>query len=240
MTRQQSDLRSDIKIGTQIFENIPNEVRPGWSGFILSRFDSYINQIPLSILELYQIIDNKDRWKEAHQQFSEIRVFGLENKNYIPENYLRLAEIVAKVTYNASGEPAPFDKDSGHYIASLALAITAYFGDHRLEQEVKSAILLFNRNKKLRRNLKTAGDFFLYKKINDILWFDWDPISVNDLAPSDEYQRYVPEIFTLVRTKADRLEIAKRLHKLQNELMGISTTIDNSLIISDKILNIEK
>src|SRR5690606_29989731 len=145
-------------------------------------------------------------WKEANQQFSEIRVFGLENKNYTPENYLRLAEIVAKVTYNASGEPAPFDKDSGHYIASLALAITAYFGDHRLEQEVKSAILLFIRNKKLRRNLKTAGDFFLYKKINDILWFDWDPIGVNDLAPSDEYHRYVPEIFTLVRAKADRLE----------------------------------
>ncbi len=240
MTIQQNDLRSDLKIGEQIFENIPNEVRPGWSGFILSHFDSHINQIPLSILELHQIIDNKERWKEAHQQFGEIRVFGLENKNYTPENYLRLAEIVAKVTYNASGEPAPFDKDSGHYIASLALAITAYFGDHRLEQEVKSAILLFIRSKKLRRNLKTAGDFFLYKKINDILWFDWDPIGVNDLAPSDEYQRYVPEIFTLVRAKADRLEIAKRLHKLQNELMGIPTTIDNSLIISDKILNIEK
>jgi len=61
MTRRQNDLRLDIKIGKQIFENIPNEVRPGWSGFILSRFDTYINQIPLSILELYQIIDNKDR-----------------------------------------------------------------------------------------------------------------------------------------------------------------------------------
>jgi len=240
MTRQQNDLRSDIKIGKQIFENIPNDVRPGWSGFILSCFDSYISHIPPSILELYQIIDNKDRWKEAHQQFSKIRVFGLENKNYTPENYLRLAEFVAKVTYNASGQPAPFDNDSGHYIASLALAITAYFGDHRLEQEVKSAILLFIRNKKLRRNLKTAGDFFLYKKINDILWFDWDPINVNDLAPRDEYQCYVPEIFTLVRAKADRLEIAKRLHKFQNELMGIHTTMDNSLIISDKILNIEK
>lgn len=88
--------------------------------------------------------------------------------------------------------------------------------------------------------MKTAGDFFLYKKINDILWFDWDPIGVNDLAPSDEYQLYVPEIFTLVRSKADRLEIAKRLHKLQNELMGIPITINNCLIISDKILNIEK
>ncbi|ULT23502.1 hypothetical protein KUH03_30675 [Sphingobacterium sp. E70] len=88
--------------------------------------------------------------------------------------------------------------------------------------------------------MKTAGDFFLYKKINDILWFDWDPIGVNDLAPSDEYQLYVPEIFTLVRSKADRLEIAKRLHKLQNELMGIPTNINNCLIISDKILNIEK
>jgi len=46
----------------------------------------------------------------------------------------------------------------------LALTLTVYFGDHRLEQEVKSAILLLIRNKKLRRNLKTAGDFFLFIK----------------------------------------------------------------------------
>lgn len=150
MTTEQHDIKTNIKIGRQIFENIPNDIRPRWAGLVLSRFDPCIKDIPTSILELYPIIDNKDRWKEAHKQFSKIRVFGLENTNYKPENYLRLAELVAKVTYNASGQSAPFDSDSGHYIASLALKATEHFDDNRLEEKVKSAILLFSRTKSSR------------------------------------------------------------------------------------------
>jgi len=236
MTREQYQIKTNIKIGEQIFDNLPNDIRPGWAGLILSRFDHYIKDIPTSILELYPIIDDKDRWKEAHEQFTKIRVFGLENKNYEPKNYLRLAELVAKVTYNASGQPAPFDSDSGHYIASLSLQATEHFEDNRIEEEVKSAILLFSRNKKFKDNLTASRDFFLYKKIDDILWFDWDPIGINDLAPRDEYQGYVPEIFGLVKAKADRKEIANRLHKLETENMGMNGTIENCLTIADKIL----
>lgn len=235
MTNEQYDIKTNIKIGQQIFENLPNDIRPGWAGLVLSRFDHYIKDIPTSILELYQIIDNKDRWNEAHGQFSKIRRFLLDNKNYRPEAYLLLAELVAKATYNASGEPAPFDSDSGHYIANLALKASEHFDDNRLEEEVKSAILLFSRNK-FQDNLTTAKDFLLYKKIDDILWFDWDPIGVKDLSPRDEYQGYVPEIFGLVKAKADRQEIATRLYKLETKNMGMSGTIENCLTIADKIL----
>lgn len=237
MTTEQYDIKTNIKIGREIFENIPNDIRPGWAGLVLSRFDHYIKNIPTSISELYLIIDDINSWKEAHEQFTKIRVFGLENKNYEPENYLRLAELVAKVTYNASGQSAPFDSDSGHYIASLALKVTEYFDDNRLEEEVKSAILLFNRNKKFKDSLTAAKDFLLYKKIDDILWFDWDPIGINDFAPRDEYQSYVPEIFELVKANADRQEIANRLHKLETENMGMSGTIESCLTIANKILN---
>lgn len=139
MRTEQYDIKTNAKIGQQIFENLPNDIRPVWAGHVLSRFDHYIKDIPISILELYPIIDNKDRWKEAHEQFTKIRVFGLENKNYKPEYYLRLAELVAKVTYNASGQPAPFDSDSGHYITSFALKAAEHFDDNRLEEEIKSA-----------------------------------------------------------------------------------------------------
>lgn len=237
MKTETYDIKTDLKIGEQIFENIPNEIRPGWGGLVLSRFDHYIKDLPISVSDLYPIIDDKNRWKEAHEQFTKIRTFGLENKNYEPDNYLRLAELVAKVTYNASGQSAPFDSDSGHYIASLALKAVEHFDDNRLEEEVKSAILLFNRNKKFKDNLTAAKDFLLYKKIDDILWFDWDPIGIKDDAPRDEYQGYVPEIFGLVKTKADRQEIANRLHKLETENMGMSGTIENCLTIADKILN---
>ena len=238
MRTEQSDIKTNLKIGEQIFENLPNDIRPGWAGLVLSRFDHYVKDIPSSIIELFTIIDNKDHWKKAHEQFTKIRVFGLENKNFKPDNYLRLAELVAKVTYNASGQPAPFDNDSGHHIASLALKATEHFDDNRLEEEVKSVILLFNRNKKLKTNFTAANDFLLYKKIDDILWFDWDPIGINDIAPRNEYQSYVPEILRLIKAKANRLEIAKRLHILETENMGICGTIENCLIIADKILNI--
>ena len=168
MRTEQSDIKTNLKIGEQIFENLPNDIRPGWAGLVLSRFDHYVKDIPSSIIELFTIIDNKDHWKKAHEQFTKIRVFGLENKNFKPDNYLRLAELVAKVTYNASGQPAPFDNDSGHHIASLALKATEHFDDNRLEEEVKSVILLFNRNKKLKTNFTAANDFLLYKKIDDI------------------------------------------------------------------------
>jgi hypothetical protein len=239
MTTPQYDIKTNIQIGEQIFENLPNDIRPGWAGLILSRFDNYIKNIPVSIKELYPIIDTKDRWKEAHGQFSKIRRFLLDNKNYRPETYLLLAELVAKVTYNASGEPAPFDNDSGHHIASLALKAAEHFDDNRLEEEVKSVILLFSRNKKFKDNLTAAKDFLLYKKIDDILWFDWDPIGVNDIAPRDEYQSYVPEIFGLVKSNAGRQEIASILFKLETENMGMSGTIDNCLTIADKILQIQ-
>ncbi|SDC13163.1 hypothetical protein [Niabella drilacis] len=236
MTTDHYDIKTNIKIGQQILENIPNDIRPGWAGLILSRFDNYIENKPTSITQLYPIIDNKERWKEAHEQFNKIRRFLLDNKNYQPEAYLLLAELIAKITYNASEQPAPFDNDSGHFIASLAIQATEYFDDNRLEEEVKSAILLFSRNKNFKDNLTAAKDFLLYKKIDDILWFDWDPIGVNDIAPRDEYQSYVPEIFGLVKAKTDRQEIANRLHKFETENMGMSGTIENCLTIADKIL----
>lgn len=236
MTTEQYDIKTNIKIGQQIFENLPNDIRPGWAGLILSRFDHYLQDIPTDIIELYPIIDNKDRWKEAHDQFTKIREYGLANKKYQPEIYLRLAELVAKVTYNASGEPAPFDSDSGHYISSLALKATDHFDDSSLEEEVKSDILLFSPYKKFKGNLTVAKDFLLYKKIDAILWFDWDPIGINGIAPRDEYQSYVPEIFGLVKENADRQVIAKRLHKLETEELDKFGTLKNCLTIADKIL----
>ena len=232
------EIKTKIEIGRQVFENIPNEIKPCWAGLVLSRFDNYLKDIPTPIRELFSIIDDKDKWKYAHEQFVKIRKFGLDNQEYQPE-YLRLAELVAKVTYNASGEPAPFDSDSGHYIASFALKVAEHFDDNRLEVEVKSVILLFNRNKKFKNNLTLAKDFGLYKKIDNVLWFDWDPIGVNDVAPRDEYQSYVPEIFNLVKAKENRQVIADRLLKLETKNMGMSGTIENCLRIVDKILAIQ-
>jgi len=95
---------------------------------------------------------------------------------------------------------------------------------------------LFAQNTKLKYNLTSAMDFLLYKKIDDILWFDWDPIGINEFAPRNEYQSYVPEIFDLVKANATRQQIAERLFKLQTDNMGMNGSMENCLTVVEKIL----
>lgn len=238
MTTETHQIKTNIKIGKEIFQNIPDDVKPGWAGLVLSRFDNYVKEIPTPIKELYSIIDNKDRWNEAHGQFNKIRYWLLDNNiDFEPKSYLLLAEKVSKIIYNCSGQSAPFDNDSGFNIPSLALQTADYFEDNRLEEEVKSTILVFKRNKKFKKDLSAAKDFLLYKRIDDILWFDWDPIGIKDMAPRDEYQSYVPQFFNLKKAGANRQEIGKRLLTLEMEKMGMSGTLENCLRIADKIID---
>jgi hypothetical protein len=195
---EKNQIETDLTIGKNIFENVPDNLKPVWSGFILSKFDYYIKNIPISIRELYSIIENEGRWSEAHGQFSKIRQFLLNHKQYQPEAFLFLAENVAKVTYNASSQPAPFDADSGWHIPGLAMQAANYFKDDRLRAEVQSAILVFSHNKKFKGNLLAAKEFLIYKKIDEILWQDWDPIGINDMSDArDEYDGYVSQLFNL-------------------------------------------
>ena len=97
-------------------------------------------------------------------------------------------------------------------------------------------ILIFNRNEKFKNNIEAAKDFLIYKRVDDILWFDWDPIGIKDFAPREEYQSYVPKIFSLKKNGADRLEIAEYLLKLETDHMGMGGTLENCLIIADKII----
>jgi hypothetical protein len=138
------DIKQNTAIGQKIFESIPNNSIPAWSGAILSCFDNYLKQIPEPVLDLFTIINDKSKWSEAHEQFTNIRRFLLANKSFQPESYLLLSELVAKVTYNASGQPAPFDSDSGFYIPSLAISTVDFFADKTLLNKVMSAILKFS------------------------------------------------------------------------------------------------
>ncbi|PNW24848.1 hypothetical protein [Formosa algae] len=229
-------IKTDINVGQQIFDNVPKIVQPDWARLILSRFDKFLEKVPNEIIELYEIIDNSEKWKDAHKQFGKIRNLTLKNINSDFEIYLLLAEKVAKITYNSSGLPAPFDSNSGFYIPSLALKFSDTFSDEFLNEEVKTTILIFNRNKGV--NNKNAKDLIIYKKLDDILWNDWDPIGINNSASRDEYSGYVTGIFKLKKENADRMKIGKRLLELETNSMGMRGNLNNCLIVADKILNV--
>ncbi|PID68740.1 MAG: hypothetical protein CR968_00885 [Flavobacteriia bacterium] len=57
-TGKTNEIQKNIRIGQQIFENIPSIVRPNWAGLVLSRFDRYLVRVPSEITELYEIIEN--------------------------------------------------------------------------------------------------------------------------------------------------------------------------------------
>ena len=75
----------------------------------------------------------------------------------------------------------------------------------------------------------------LYKKVDEILWNDWDPIGINDCGPDDEYQGYVPSIVKLLEGGADEIKITKFLHHHANVSMGLSTKIEAHKLVAEKL-----
>ena len=67
--------------------------------------------------ELMAILRDSHRWKEAHALFNKIRVkltlpSESRKKQDLDSYFVYVAENAAKVAYNCSGCPAPFDEDS--------------------------------------------------------------------------------------------------------------------------------
>lgn len=87
--------------------------------------------------------------------------------------------------------------------------------------------------------LKNEEPTNLYESIDLILWNDWDPIGINDIAPRDEYQSYTPTIFKLKTIGADSETIAKTLYKIETETIGVSGNIDHCRQVAEKIINLK-
>ncbi|HYV90223.1 MAG TPA: hypothetical protein VE978_00500 [Chitinophagales bacterium] len=72
-------------------------------------------------------------------------------------------------------------------------------------------------------------------EIDKILWDDWDPLGVNDIAPRDEYKSYVPQILSLVMNGSSIDEIAARLHHIESQTMGVGGDKERCRKIAEKI-----
>ena len=59
------------------------------------------------------------------------------------------------------------------------------------------------------------------REIQRILWEEWDPIGVNDIAPDDEYDSYASRIFAMLGEGGSELEIAEYLRWAAIENMGL-------------------
>jgi hypothetical protein len=67
----------------------------------------------------------------------------------------------------------------------------------------------------------------LIKKVQFVLWNEWDPIGLKDLEdaddwPSDEYDNYAPKIAGMIWHERSVVEIADYLDWATNEHMGLT------------------
>lgn len=118
-----------LEAGKLIYEALPPRSRPKWASRILKVvLDKSGIRSPL-FTPVLAAADHEVRWKTGHQVFSTLRdsvlkldeqrrQSGLSENEKLLSAILSLAELVAKVTYNATNPPNEFDEDSGWWIAA--------------------------------------------------------------------------------------------------------------------------
>ncbi|PLZ01564.1 hypothetical protein CY652_15760 [Burkholderia sp. WAC0059] len=74
----------------------------------------------------------------------------------------------------------------------------------------------------------------LYRRVDEVLYYVWDPIG---LAPNpvtrDEYQRYLPEVFSMLQEGAGLSRIAAYLDNVATERMGLNGNLEHSKQVAE-------
>jgi hypothetical protein len=108
-----------------IYEWLPNAARPRLAAELLSLSCALLPSIPVEVSSVIELSKDPRRWREAHGAFRKVRRLTSELLRDTPDDKVRetvllVAENAAKVIYNASGEPAPFDHDCGYWLVGSA------------------------------------------------------------------------------------------------------------------------
>lgn len=114
----------DLGAAVEIAARIPATKQPAWAASLVSWCAERAPRRPLEVDRLLEIAPDVTRWHEARGVFHVLRerklaAQGDEDLTAL----LSVAELAAKVTFNASGGSAPFDRDSA---ARLAVALRRF------------------------------------------------------------------------------------------------------------------
>jgi bacterioferritin-associated ferredoxin len=72
----------------------------------------------------------------------------------------------------------------------------------------------------------TKEQKILFEFIDDLLWYEWDPLGISEHGSGDAYQSYVPQIFDLTVGNATVEQIAARLRSLETGTIGVGGDFD--------------
>lgn len=79
----------------------------------------------------------------------------------------------------------------------------------------------------------------LLARVNEVLFYIWDPIGVVAFGPSarDEYDSYALQVFGLLKKRSASEEIANFLNKITVDRMGLSSNIKHDTETAILLLN---
>lgn len=136
-----------LEAGNLICEHLQPRERPGWAAgaleLVCRRFS------PVAAVEtVLRLAHDPSRWREGHAAFQAVRRLTLQVERCVtseaidPQQYafLLLAENTAKVTYNASGAPCPFDLISGARVAAHLHRLADLANEPEFRQQAWEAI----------------------------------------------------------------------------------------------------
>jgi hypothetical protein len=127
-----------VKAGEMIYKAIPEEKRPRWAALLLQLCCSRVMPGP-EVENVYLTALRRSKWKYGHDAFDKVRDLTLKYEKSVSRKHLYgallyLTECVAKVTYNASGESASFDEDSGWWVSENLRHFCQVLGDECFER----------------------------------------------------------------------------------------------------------
>jgi hypothetical protein len=133
--------KNDEESGFRVFEAFDSSSqRVQWVSNILDSCLSLLSQPHPTFSRCLEVARTPARWGEAHGCFSGIRSLITPTNQLPPDNYVEqiqvIAELVAKVVYNESCSPMPFDRDSGWaIIPAMRRLASEVGGDFALKVE---------------------------------------------------------------------------------------------------------
>jgi hypothetical protein len=131
--------------GKIVYEQLPIQERPLWAARLLSRCAKVIPSVA-AVEKVIEVALTPSLWPGAREAFDAVRALTLKNERgqassvlYAP--VLSLAENTAKVTYNATGLPAPYDHNAGWKVVQAVRQIVDRVAKPEFETEAWNLIL---------------------------------------------------------------------------------------------------
>ena len=140
-----------VEAGRLIHDNLPADARPAWAARILRLVLDRSGTDRSHFERILHTADHPRQWANGHRCFDllrdetlkcdDLRRNGRLTKDQEMVAYLlSLAELVAKVTYNAVDPPDEFDEDSGWWIAASLRGFVDLWKDDEFSKAAWSAL----------------------------------------------------------------------------------------------------